>query len=277
MARSVRDAAALLGALTGVDPADPATAASAPVAGTDYLAGLDENALRGARLGLVGSAPQGSAGAVYRSALAVLRAEGAELVTVTLESGNLPPGILTQEFKRDLNAYLARLPAASPMHSLADIIAFNQAQAAAGTMKFGQTQLVESQAVDLDDPDTRAAYETARSEGLAASRRRIDRPLADERLDALLFAGAGSAGLGARAGYPSVALPIGFNPDNGRPVGLTLLGTAFSEARLLALAYDYEQAARPWQPPSVVNPSLFRNAVIPPVPEGGTFLPLLER
>ncbi|HQZ70026.1 MAG TPA: amidase family protein [Anaerolineae bacterium] len=277
MTRSVRDAALLLTALTGEDPADPVTAESAAVTGIDYAALLSDTALQGARIGLVGNAPQGGAAAVYQAAVEVLKAQGAELVPAAVDQGNLPPSILAQEFKRDLNAYLARLPADAPMRSLADVIAFNTAHKSEGAIKFGQTLLVESQAVDLGDAATAAAYEKAREEGLQVSRERIDAVLTGDRLDALLFVGSGSAAIGARAAYPSVALPIGYNPDSGRPVGITLLGTAYSEARLLALAFDYEQAAAVWRPPSDINPSLFRNVIIAWPEEGGTFLPALHR
>lgn len=277
MARSVRDAALLLTALAGVDPADPVTAEGAAAAGRDYAALLSDTALRGARIGLVGNPPQGGAGAVYQAALDVLRAQGAELLPVAVDQNNLPPAILVQEFKRDLNAYLSRLPVDAPMRSLAQILAFNAAHRAEGAMKFGQSLLTDSEAVDLGDAATAAAYEQARADGLRISRERIDAALAEGRLDALLFVGSGSAGIGARAAYPSVALPIGYNPDNGRPVGVTLLGTGYSEGRLLALAYDYEQAAAIWLPPSVVNPSLFRHVVIAMPEEGGAFLPSLRQ
>lgn len=275
MARSVRDAALLLTALAGVDPADPVTAEGAAAAGRDYAALLSDTALRGARIGLVGNPPQGGAGAVYQAALDVLKAQGAELLPAAVDQNNLPPAILVQEFKRDLNVYLARLPADAPMRSLAQILAFNAAHRAEGATKFGQSLLTDSEAVDLGDAATAAAYEQARAEGLRVSRERIDAALAEGRLDALLFVGSGSAGIGARAAYPSVALPIGYNPDNGRPVGITLLGTAYSEGRLLALAYDYEQAAAVWQPPSAVNPSLFRQVVVALPEEAAAFLPSL--
>ncbi|HEU5161001.1 MAG TPA: amidase family protein [Streptosporangiaceae bacterium] len=259
MARSVRDAAALLTALTGVDPDDPATAGSAGVAGTDYTAALRPDALRGVRIG-VASAPAGNQGAAFGQALDVLRAQGATVVDVTVETGNLPPSILTYEFKRDLNGYLARLPADAPMKTLDDIVRFNAEHASEGTIKFGQTQLIASNEVDLDDPAAKAAYEADRDNGIATARGRIDGALEAGGLDAIVFAGNGSAGIGARAQYPSVAVPIGYDPANGRPFGMTFLGTAFTEARLLAYAYAYEQASLLWRPPSVVNPSLFRCA-----------------
>jgi amidase len=256
MTRSVYDAAALLTAMTGIDPEDPATATSAGVVGTDYTAGLDTGALRGTRIG-VASTPTGNQAAAFTEALDVLRAQGATLVPVTVSTGGLPPSILGYEFKRDLNAYLARLPASAPMKTLDDVVRFNLANADRGAIKFGQTQLVASNDVVLDDPATKATYEANRDAGIAAARERIDSVLQAEDLDAILFAGNGSAGIGARAQYPSVAVPIGYDPANGRPFGMTFLGTAYTEASLLAFAYAYEQASLKWQPPSVVNPSLF--------------------
>jgi amidase len=257
MARSVRDAAALLTTLTGVDPEDPATAGSQGVVGTDYTAGLTKDALQGVRIGIAG-APTGNQGVAFNQALDVLRAQGATVVNVTVDTGGLPASILTYEFKRDLNAYLARLPANAPFKTLDDVVRFNTAHAAEGAIKFGQTQLVASNDVDLDDPATKATYEADRDNGIAAARDRIDSVLRSESLAAIVFSGSGSAGIGARAQYPSVAVPIGYDPANGRPFGLTFLGTAFTEAKLLPLAYAYEQASHLWRPPSVVNPSLFR-------------------
>jgi amidase len=146
------------------------------------------------------------------------------------------------------------------MKTLDDVVQFNLAHAAAGAIKFGQTQLVESNNVDLNDPAARAAYETNRDTGVATARQRLDSVLQAQSLDAILFFGSGSAGIGARAQYPSVAVPIGYDPANGRPLGMSFLGTAFTEARLLALAFSYEQASLAWRPPTEVNPSLFRCA-----------------
>lgn len=275
MARTVTDAAILLGALAGRDDADPVTL-QGPAEPVDYAAALSTTALQGARIGVVGNTPTGGTGVVLEAALAVLRAQGAEVVTATLTSGSLPPDVLTEEFERDLNAYLARLPSDAPMRTLADIVAFNLDHAADGTMKFGQTQLVASEAVDLADPATSSAYEAARTAALTASRSRIDAALAGGGLGALLFVSAGSAYIGAMAGYPSVAVPIGYNPTNGRPVGITLLAGPYAEARLLGYAYDFEQAAAVWRPPAVMNPSLFRNVRIEAPVDGASYLPALK-
>jgi amidase len=265
MTRSVYDAAALLTALTGIDPEDPATERSAPVVGTDYTAGLSVTSLQGVRVG-VASTPTGNLGTAFTAALGVLRAQGAEVVPVTVNTGGLPPSILNYEFKRDLNAYLARLPASAPMSTLDDVVQFNLAHVADGAVKFGQTLLTASNDIVLDDPATKAQYETNRDTGIATARERIDSVLAANDLDTILFAANGSAGIGARAQYPSVAVPIGYDPDNGRPFGMTFLGTAFTEAPLLSYAYAYEQASLAWRPPAQVNPSLFRCTLLTPHP-----------
>jgi amidase len=257
MTRTVRDAAALLTALTGIDPEDPATETSRHVLGTDYTAGLKTDALRGVRIG-VASAPTGNQGEAFNRALDVLRAQGATTVDVTVQTGGLPPSILNYEFKRDLNAYLARLPGNAPMKTLDDVVQFNLANAGAGAIKFGQTLLVASNQIDLNDPAARAEYEANRDNGISMARERIDSVLQAQDLDAILFSGNGSAGIGARAQYPSVAVPIGYDPANGRPFGMTFLGTRYTEAPLLSYAYAYEQASQTWRPPTAVNPSLFR-------------------
>jgi amidase len=263
MARSVYDAAALLTTLTGIDPEDPATEASAGVVGTDYTLGLSPDGLRGARIGVLAT-PTGNLGAAFTRALDTLTAQGATLVPVTVNTGGLPPSILNYEFKRDLNAYLARLPRNAPMRTLDDVVRFNLAHVGEGAVKFGQTLLTASNDIDLDDPATKATYESNRDTGIATARDRIDSVLRANNLQAILFPANGSAGIGARAQYPSVAVPIGYDPDNGRPFGMTFLGTAFTEAQLLRFAYAYEQASLAWRPPSTVNPSLFRCTSLAP-------------
>ncbi|SNT58092.1 amidase [Streptosporangium subroseum] len=259
MARSVYDAAALLTAITGIDPEDPATATSKDVVGTDYTAALSKDALKNVRIGVVGT-PTGNQGTAFTKAVDVLRAQGATVAPATVDTGGLPASILNYEFKRDLNAYFARLPARAPMKTLDDVVRFNLAHVGEGSIKFGQTLLETSNNINLDDPATKAAYEADRDNGISGARQRIDSALQSGDFDALVFVGPGSAGIGARAQYPSVAVPIGYDPANGRPFGMTFLGTAYTEAKLLAYAYAYEQASHEWRPPSVINPSLFRCA-----------------
>ncbi|WP_194289068.1 MULTISPECIES: amidase family protein [unclassified Nocardioides] len=251
MARSVYDAAAVLtGLTTGADPEDSATAGADVYDDVDYTAGLSETALEGVRLGVVASTNE-----AYNTALTVLEAQGATLVPVTAPASSQQPGILSYEFERDLNAYLARLPESAPMDTLSDIIAFNNAHAGVA-LKFGQTLLTASEAVDLTDPAQLEAYETARDLGIAESRANIDAVLEANDLDAIV-SNAGTTGIGARAGYPSVTLPAGYAPTNRRPVAVTFLGTAYTEAALLGYAADFEAAADVWLPPELINPTAF--------------------
>ncbi len=264
MTRTVGDAAALLTAMAGVDPEDPATAAAAPVAGTDYLAALDPGALDGARLGYVAPADPAAPSAadlVYLRALDVLRAEGAELVPVTV-GGTSAPSILVDEFERDLDAYLDRLPESAPVRSLEDVVAYNAAHPQEA-LKFGQTLLEQSLAVDLSDPAQRARYEEARDRGLAETRAAVDTALGrltDDPADDLdaVVSNSRTTGTGARAGYPSIGVPAGYTDLGRDPVSLVFLGSAWEEEQLLSLAAGYEAAADAWLPPAEVNPSAFR-------------------
>ncbi|UZJ26293.1 amidase family protein [Rhodococcus antarcticus] len=260
MARHVADAAALLGAMTGVDPEDPATAASAPHARTDYLSLLGTAALRGARLGVVADEDP-----VFTAALDVLRERGAVLVPVEVGDTGAP-SILTRELRRDLEAYLARLPAGAPLRTLGELVDHYSANAREA-LKFGQTLLEASLAVDLGDPATAAAYEVDRERGVTESRAAIDSVLGAHDLVAIVSASA-TTGVGARAGYPSVSVPAGYSAVGREPVSLVLLGTAWSEGALLALADDYERAARVWRPPTEVNPGLFRWTALGSDPDG---------
>ncbi|MDN4171522.1 amidase family protein [Nocardioides sp. SOB77] len=253
MTRSVYDAAAVLtGLTTGADPEDPATQdeVSETYDDVDYTASIDDTALTGVRLGYIASTNE-----TYLAALDVLRAQGAELVEVTAPANTTAPGILTYEFRRDLNAYLSRLPADAPMTSLADIIEYNSEHAAVA-LKFGQTLLTASQDVDLADPATAAAYEAAREQGLTETRAAIDAVLESNDVEAIV-SNAGTTGIGARAGYPSLTLPAGYTPANRRPVAITFLGAPYTEQKLIGFASDYEAAADVWRAPEEINPTAF--------------------
>ncbi|WP_280318141.1 sigma-70 family RNA polymerase sigma factor, partial [Nocardia wallacei] len=255
MTRSVYDAAALLTVLAGTDPEDPATAVCAEMAGTDYTAALSVDALRGKRIGVVATDVSGPMLTAFTNAQSVLTAQGATLVPVTVRPPTYGP-ILTYGFKRDLNRYLSRLPADAPMRSLDDIVRFNRDHSDAGAIEFGDSILAEANAVDLDDPQVRAEYEANRDGGVASARHAIDSLLTENQLDALVFIHNSSWPVAPRAKYPAVAVPIGYDPGTGQPFGMTLVGTALTEAPLLGMAYAYEQAARVWQPPTAVNPAL---------------------
>ncbi|MFC4033261.1 amidase family protein [Streptomyces polygonati] len=267
LVRTVADAAALLTVITGEDQEDPATAAN-PLVGHEFARDLSTTALRGARIGVVASQVP-AAGTdnrtLWDAALAVLTARGATLVGVTLSTSSGIPGgssVLSYEFKRDLNTYLARLPRNAPAKTLADIVAYNNAHSARA-LKFGQVLATASQAMDLSpgSADT-AKYLADRAQDLMDSKDRIDALMADQNLTALLFANSGSAGIGAKAGYPSVSVPAGYQASNRRPFNIAFLGKAWSEPVLLGYAYDYEQASQLRRPPSALNPSLFDNVAL---------------
>jgi amidase len=253
LATTVRDAARLLAAMCGPDRSDPATAAAPAGIAAELTAGLSAEALRGVRLGVAGPAPAGSE-AAWAAAQAILTEQGATLVPVQLDEDAPGMFVLTYEFKRDLDAYLGRLGPEARVRSLAEIVAYNESHAGAA-LKFGQTKLVESLAVDLDDPATVDRYRQARADDLRYSRGQLDALLAGRSLDALLFAAEGSSDLGARAGYPSISVPAGYTTDARRPFGITLLGRAYSEPDIIGFGYAFEQAAGARRPPSSVNPA----------------------
>ena len=262
IAADVATAARVLAAIAGTDPADPATKeADAHVA--DYLAALKPDALKGARIGVLRFATGWSAGTdkVFAQALAVLQAQGATLVDITElkdrdKIGEAETLVLNTELKADLNAYLATTPPAVKTRTLAELIAFNTAHADRELALFGQETFVKAEATKgLDD----AAYQAARATSLRlAGRDGIDAMLAANHLDALVSptmppawkidavngdqsTGAGAGGLAAVAGYPHLTVPMG--AVWGLPVGLSIIGPAWSEARLLGYGYAYEQTA----------------------------------
>ncbi len=261
MARSVRDAALLLEAMAAVDPADAVTMTRPAGYATDFAARLKPGALQGARLGVV-RGPFGldaRLNPLLEAALEKIRAAGAEVVDLgewpEFSKANDPElEVLLYEFKDGLNAYLAWLGPGAPIKSLADLIAFNRAQAGVEMPFFGQELLEKAQA---KGPLTDQAYRDARAACLKATRTDgIDALMAKHQLDALVsltngpawmidpvnsdpYTG-GSSSPAAVAGYPSVTVPAG--QYHGLPVGLSFYGAAWSEGKLLALAAAFEGA-----------------------------------
>ncbi len=261
MARTVRDAAILLGPLTGVDPQDEATGRSDGNGHLDYTRFLDPDGLRGARIGVArsftGFDPRVTA--LFEEALEAMASAGAVLVDpadldAAAWNDPLTLVLLEYEFKADLNAYLATLGPDAPVKSLADVIAFNEANADVEMPYFGQERMLDAQA---RGPLTEAAYLEARRTIQRATREDgIDRLVREHRLDAIVaptmdlawptdhikgdrLDGGSSAGPAAIAGYPDVSVPMGF--VKGLPVGISFFGPAWTEPVLLRVAYAYEQ------------------------------------
>jgi amidase len=263
MGRTVRDVAILLGALAGSDSADAATAQASSRASQNYTRFLDSDQMRGVRIGVARNffgfcAPVDE---LMESALKVLADQGAQLVDPIqvpkppeLEAAELQ--VLRYEMKADMNSYLAKLGPDAPVHTLKEIIAFNQQHAQQELRWFGQEELIKSQA---KGPLTEAGYvdalatcqRIARTEG-------IDAVMAQHHLDAIVAPTSspahmtdlvlGDHGLGdsttpaAVAGYPSITVPAGF--IHGLPVGISFFAEAWSEPKLLRLAYAFERATK---------------------------------
>jgi Asp-tRNA(Asn)/Glu-tRNA(Gln) amidotransferase A subunit family amidase len=258
---TVGDSALLLTALTGVDPADPATAGTAAVEGTDYSAALDADALRGARIGINVANLSNAHYAAARDAIDRLGGE-----TVEIELPTFPPGptygILTREFRRDLTAYLGGLPPSAPIKTFDEAYAFLKAHPEEG-LKYGDTRMGPSAGFDLEDPVQRQEYEAFRDAEIARARDYLgdllDRgPGPEDDLDAMLNLQLGLISPAAYGGHPIVSVPAGIVAATGRPVNVTFLGRRYSEAELVGFAYAYEQATRLRRPPSEVNPASWR-------------------
>jgi amidase len=259
MTRSVRDAAILLAALTGVDPEDEATKKSDGKSAADYTSFLQKDALKGKRLGYEKRHVNGGnhlVTEVYMKAIDTLRGLGAELVEVELLKQMVPHGagefnVLLYEFKQGVNDYLARANAG--VKTLAEVIAFNEKNADK-TMPWFRQELLESSQAKGGLESAEYLESLKKSTGAGAT---IDKLMKDNRLDAMVGVSSGPAtftdlingdyGNGyyfaqpaAMAGYPHVTVPMG--AVQHLPMGLSFVGGAWQEGPLLGMAYAYEQA-----------------------------------
>jgi amidase len=264
--RTVADAAILLGALAGADVRDPATKPRAGQIPADYRQYLNANALRGARIGIPREVHTGfseKTDVVFATVIETLQSLGAVLV----DPANLPSSkemrtseaelaVLLYEFKADLNAYLAALGPEAQVHSLEELIAFNRAHAVQEMPYFGQELFEMAQE---KGPLTDEEYVKARAECLRLARDEgIDAVMREHNLDALcmptgepawkidLIDGdhsmGGASQPAALAGYPAINVPAGYT--FGLPLGVTFMGQAWSEPKLIGFAYAFEQATK---------------------------------
>jgi amidase len=268
MCRTVRDAAILLGALTGVDPDDGATAASVGKSQTDYAQFCDPDGLKGARIGVARKyfGFSDAVDALMEESLTAMKHQGATLV----DPADIPTLgkfdesellVFMYELKADLNAYLARLGTSAPVRTLQDIIEFNDHNRQKEMPYFGQDLFLKAQAkgplTDKEYVDALAKnHQLARTEG-------IDALMDQHHLDAIVaptggpawltdlvngdHVAGGSSNAAAVAGYPNINVTAGFL--SGLPVGISFFGRAWSEPTLIKLAYSFEQATKARQAP----------------------------
>lgn len=257
--RSVTDAALVLGAIAGPDSHDPATAdaASHLPPRSDYTPFLKTDALRGARLAYSQDAHDSlddEHRALFDAGIERVRRLGATVVAVNSfdseNAGLAEIPAIPNEFKASLNGYLASEMPGARVHSLAEIIAYNDQHP--DRVKYGQSLLQASDATpgreELFGPQSEPSRDSARAS--------IDGALTEGNADAILTPGNAHANVGAAAGYPTVIEPLGYTDGGKHPFGIGFLGRAFDEPRLLGYAYAYEQDAHARVVPNAVNPAV---------------------
>ncbi len=263
MARTVRDAAILLGALAGIDTEDKATSGSNGKLLTDYTQHLDPKGLRGAKIGVVRKYFEfhPRVDAIMNEALNALKQQGAILIDpAKIETigkyDDTELTVLLYELKADLNAYLARRGPGAPVHSLKELIEYNERNAKKEMPYFGQETFLKAEA--KGSLRSKEYLDALKKNQRMARKEGIDAVMDKHKLDALVaptdapawvtdlidgdhFIG-GSSTAAAVAGYPSITVPAGF--VFGLPVGISFFGRAWSESTLLKLAYSFEQATQ---------------------------------
>ncbi|MFF2886208.1 amidase family protein [Paenibacillus sp. NPDC057967] len=262
LARTVADAAILLGAIAGWDEHDTLTEVREEAACLDYTAFLDASYVSHARIGIPRPYYEHldeERLAIMEDAIAALKREGATIVDnipLPVEYSNWNQGVVGYEFKQGINAYLSRLDESSPVHSLTELIAYHRDHAEQ-TLKYGQDTLEQSESVM-----TKEQYEQEQASYKERARRQgIEYLMKRERLDALLLPGdADGKYMAARMGYPLICVPAGYSANGiidedgdstKGPFGVIFSGLAFSEPTLIKLAYGFEQATRHRIPPKL--------------------------
>jgi amidase len=271
MARTVRDAAMVLGCITGVDPGDPATAASEGRAHADYTPFLDPDGLHGARIGVATQYAEGheAVEALFAEALEVMRGAGAIIIEIPAvdawrQMGRPSGELMRYEFKADLNAYLSALGPDAPVRTLEEIIAFNEGNADREMPWFQQEIFLQCQEMG---PLTDSAYTEALAAAMRLSRDEgIDAVMEEHELDAIVAPTGSpawttdvingdrflmsSSSPAAIAGYPNISVPMGFFTE--LPVNISIWGRAWSEPQLLRIAFAYEQLTRHRRKPKFI-------------------------
>ena len=294
MAKTVTDAAIMLGAMESAspDPNDPATSMCTPPAGRDYTRFLKRDGLKGARIGIPrayfyeGLRPEQAK--AMADAIEILVRQGAVVVDPAdipsvmesdpqknLNQWNICSGagnskgndtncsvVLKYGMKRDFNRWLATLGPSAPVKTLTELRQWNLKHEKAGAIKYGQSNLDNSDEMDVEGD--RARYEADRAKDVAlAGTHGIDEAMKANSLDALLFPGSSGSGLAAKPGYPTVIVPFGMVPNSpappfpegfdakSGPYGVSFTGMACSEPRLIELGYSFEQATKRRVPPAL--------------------------
>ena len=270
MARTVEDAATLLGALTGIDPRDPRTKESEGKAYTDYTSFLDAKGLQGKRIGVGRNFFDFHEGVdqLMEDAIQLMKSNGATLIdleeVVPSGQGKASFDVLLYEFKDGVNKYLASCKSDLPVSTLADVIDFNKENAAASMPYFKQEILKMAQ--DKGDLESKEYLEALEKILRLNQKEGIDKVMDEHNLDAIIgptggpawnidlvngdHFGGGSSSPAAKAGYPNITVPAGY--IHGLPVGMSIFGRAYSEPILIAIAYAYEQASQHRQEPTFI-------------------------